>query len=224
MDPTRGVHLVLGFALAISFSCLAAEISATADTLLLAMTSNSKRVMQYEWKQRVTVIRKGKPAEPVIDQVHFDSTGNMQRTTISTPPEMSGLKGKIAAGVKENVKEIMEIVARYNKPLQMVEAVKKSQVSQATGGTTLHLDVNDLIDSGDTVTMLVDASTHLANHVEIKTEYDGGPLTISQNYARLPSGGPNVMKEMKVAAPKKELAINVDSYDYTQQTAEESPR
>jgi hypothetical protein len=223
MDPTRSVHLVLGLAAAISIPCLAVQISATTDTLLLAMASNSKRVMQYEWKQRVTVVRKGKPAEPVIDQVHFDSTGKMQRTTISAPPAMSGIKGKIAAGVKENVKAIMEIVARYNKPLQMVEAVKKSQVSQATGVNTLRLEVKNLIDSGDTVTMLVDASTHLASHVDITTDYDGGPLTISQDYARLPSG-PNVMKEMKVAAPKKELAINVDSYDYTQQTAEGNPR
>src|SRR5437868_875429 len=97
------------------------------------MAANAKRMMHYEWKQRVTVFRKGQPAEPVIIQVRFDSGGQMQRTTLSAPEQKQrrGLRGRVAAGVKEDVQQIMELAGRYNKPQQMMEAVQKAQISEA---------------------------------------------------------------------------------------------
>jgi hypothetical protein len=189
-------------------------------TILPAMAANAKRVVQYDWKQRITVVRKGNPSEPVIDQIHFDSAGQMQRTTISAPQqkEMKGIRGRIAAGVKQDVKGIMELAGQYNKPQQMVEAVRTAQISQPPNGGTIRLQANDLIQPADAMTMLVDSTTHLARHVDIKTKYDGGPVTIAQDYGQIPNG-PNMMKSMRVSAPSKDLVINVDSYDYTQQSA-----
>lgn len=206
------------FSVGISLS-LFAQMSGTSGTLLLAMGANAKRVMQYEWKQRITVVRKGKPSEPVIDQVRFDSSGQMQRTTISAPPKMTGIRGRIAAGVKEDVQEIMKLAGSYNKPQQMVETIRKGQISQAPGSGTIRVQANDVIQQGDAVTILADAVTHLATHVDISTKFEGGPMTVAQGYGRLP-GGPNVMKSMKVSVPGKDLVIDVASYDYTQQTAQ----
>jgi hypothetical protein len=199
---------------------LMAQMPATSNTLLLAMAANAKRLMQYEWKQRITVIRKGNPAQPVIDQVRFGADGQMQRTAISAPEqkEMRGLRGKIAAGVKEDVKEMMELAGRYNKPQQMAAAVKKAQISQTPGTGITRLEANDLIESTDSVTILVNSKTHLATHIDIKTVYDGGLMTVFQDYAPLPDG-PNVMKSMRVSAPKKDLVVNVGSYDYVRQSA-----
>ena len=188
------------------------------------MAANAKGVAQYEWKQRITVIRKGNPSEPMIEQVRFDASGQMQRTTISAPEqkEMRGLRGKIAAGVREDVKEIMELAARYNKPQQMAAAIKQARISQPPGGDTIRLEANHLIESTDSVTMLVNGRTHLATHVDIETDYKDGPMIIAQDYAPLPDG-PNVMKSMRVSAPKKDLVVNVDSYDYVRQSAASRP-
>ena len=108
-------------------SLLFAQQSGTSGTVLLAMAANAKRVVHYQWKQRVTVVRKGKPAEPVINQISFDSSGQMQRTTLSAPPQETGIRGKIAAGVRQDVKAIMDLAARYNKPEQIAAAVKKRE-------------------------------------------------------------------------------------------------
>ena len=91
------------------------------------MAMNAKQMKEFEWKQRVTVIRKGKPSEPIVNQVRFDSNGNMERTTISAPAQQpsGGIRGKIAANTKAEVKGIMELVGQYNKPQQMVMSVKK---------------------------------------------------------------------------------------------------
>jgi hypothetical protein len=153
----------------LSLTTLFAQMSGESAKLLLAMGANAKRVVQYEWKQRITVVRKGRPAEPVVDQVRFDSTGQMQRTTISAPAqEKRGVRGRIAPS--------------------------------------------------DSLVMLVNSATHLATRVDIKTDYEGGPMTITQDYGRIP-GGPNMMKSMRVSVPGKDLVVNVESYDYVQQTA-----
>lgn len=154
---------------------------------------------------RITVIRKGNPTEPMIDQIRFDSSGQMQRTTISAPEQkqISGIRGRVAAGVKENVKGMMELAGRYNKPQQMVDAAKKAQVSEAPGDDTTLLQANGLIEPADAMTMRVNSRTHLATHVDIKTDYQGSPMTIAQDYSPVPDG-PNVMKSMKFRFRKKD--------------------
>ena len=206
----------------ISAATLVAQMPATSGTLLLSMAANAKRVVQYEWKQRIIVTRKANPTEPIIDQIRFDADGQMQRTTISAPEqkEMRGLRGRIAAGVKEDVKQMMELAGRYNKPQQMAAAIKKGQISRSAD--MIRLEANSLIESTDSMTMLVDPATHLATHVDIKTNCDGGPMTISQDYAPIP-GGPNMMKSMRVSAPRKDLVVNVDSYGYVRQSAASRP-
>jgi hypothetical protein len=185
--------------------------------MLLAMAANTKRLVQYQWKQRITVTRKGKPAQPVIDQVSFDPEGGMRRTTLSAPEKMSGIRGRVAAGVQENVKSIMELVGRYNKPQQMIAAIKKAQITES-GDNTIRVQAKDLVQPGDAMTMLVNATTHLAKHVQISTDFEGAPMSVAQDYGPIP-GGPNVMKSIKVSVPQKQLLVDVASYDFTQQAA-----
>jgi hypothetical protein len=214
----KSVPSLLIISVSIPLTCLLAQPAGTSK-VLLAMGANAKQVVQYTWKQRVTVVRKGKPAQPLIDQVGFDSAGQMKRTTISAPEQPGGIRGKVAAGVKENVKEIMELAGSYNKPQEIIAAVKKAQVYQTPGGGAMRLQANDLLKPGDAITMLINPTTNLATHIDIKTTYDGGPMAIAQDYSPL-SGGPNVMKTMKVSAPGKDLVVNVESYDYARQTAQ----
>ena len=216
--PRGTIATILVICAAVPVAMLVAE-PATSRALLVSMAMNAKRMTQYEWKQRVTVIHRGKSAEPMIDQVRFDSSGQMQRTVISAPEQkqMGGIRGRVAANVKENVKGIMQLAGQYNKPQQMMEAVKKAQITPG-GGSELQVLSSGLIKPDDSMTMLVDATTHLAKHVDIRTNYEGAPMTIAQDYGPVPDG-PNVMKSMKVSVPQKEIAVSVDSYDFTREGA-----
>jgi hypothetical protein len=213
----KGVASLLTVGVLISVTTLFAQMSGESTKLLLAMGANAKRVVQYQWKQRITVVRKGKPAEPVVDQVRFDSSGQMQRTTISAPQEQKrGVRGRIAAGVKEDVKDVMTLAGSYNKPQQMIEAVKRAEISHTP--SAIRLQANNVIKPSDSLIMLVNSTTHLATRVDIKTDYEGGPMTIAQEYGSIP-GGPNMMKSMTVSVLGKDLVVNVASYDFVQQTA-----
>ncbi len=220
MKPSRRtVTMFLAMSAAVPVTMLLAE-PATSRTLLLSMAMNAKRMTQYQWKQRVTVTHRGKPAEPMIDQVRFDSNGQMQRTVISAPEQkqMGGIRGRVAANVKENVKGIMQLAGQYNKPQQMMEAIKKAQITPSAGGNELSVLSSGMIKPDDSMTMLLDGTTHLAKHVDIRTNYEGAPMTIAQEYGPVPDG-PNVMKSMKVSVPQKEIAVDVDSYDFTREGA-----
>ena len=216
---SKKVVSVAVLAASIFLAPVIAEVDAS-RAILLAMAMNVKQMVQYEWKQRITVTRKGNPTEPIIDQIRFDSTGQMQRTTISAPgqKQLGGIRGRVTANVKENVKGIMELTGRYNKPQQMAAAVKKAQLSQIPGTDTTQLEAANLLQPADSMTMVVNSRTHLAKHVDIRTEYEGSPMTIAQDYSPLPDG-PNVMKSMKVGVPAKGLAVKIDSYDFSRQSA-----
>ena len=57
------------------------------QALLMAMGANGKQMMSYQWKQKTTVIRKGNPLEPMIDELRFDASGQIQRITLVKPEE-----------------------------------------------------------------------------------------------------------------------------------------
>jgi hypothetical protein len=100
----------------------------------------------------------------------------------------------------------------------MIATISKATITQNSSDGTLRLQANGLIQPNDSMTMTVDAKTHLAKRVQIATNYDGSPMTVIQDYGPIP-GGPNVMKSIKVSVPQKELAVDVASYDFAQQTA-----
>jgi hypothetical protein len=211
------LFVVLG--VAVPVSTLLADPPATSRTLVVAMAMNAKRVRQYEWKQRITVVRRGKLSEPIVDEIRFDSSGQMQRTTISAPEQkqMGGIRGRIAAAVKEDVKNIMQLAGQYNRPQQMADAVKKAQIASVPGRNALRVQASDIIKLSDSMTMFVNSTTHLPTHVDINTSYEGGPMSIAQDYMLTPNG-PNMIKSMKVSVPQKNLAVNADSYDYMRQS------
>jgi hypothetical protein len=218
MTSSRSRFLsVLALGAVVSITQLHAQLDSAKARLLAAMAMNAQQMKQYEWKQRVTVFRNGKPSEPMINQVRFDSSGKMERTTISAPPQQTGgIRGRIAAKTRDEVKGIMEQVGEYNKPQEIVEAVKKGNISESGGGS--RVQAAGLIQPTDLMTILIDPATHHARHIDVQTTYEGGPMTIAQDYSPVP-GGPNVMKSMKVSVPQKNLAIDVESYDFVRQTA-----
>lgn len=223
MGPRAGTPAILWVSVNLLTPVVFAQTPVRSADILLAMSANARQIVNYEWKQRITVVRKGTPAAPVIDQIRFDSAGQMQRTTLSGPEQKDshGIRGRIEADVRANVKDMMEVAGSYNKPGQMKKAVENAQIlpAQTVGDDTTRLQAGSVVKPGDSMIILIDSATHLAKHVDITTEYDDGvPMTVAQDYSPIP-GGPNVMKSMKVSVPKKDLVVNVDSYDYARLNA-----
>jgi hypothetical protein len=57
------------------------------QALLMAMGANGKQMVFYQWKQKITVVRKETPATAILEEIRFDATGQLQRVTLAKPEE-----------------------------------------------------------------------------------------------------------------------------------------
>ncbi len=183
------------------------------QALLMAMSANGKQMAPYQWKQKVTVIRKGVPAATILEEVRFDSDGQLQRTTLSKPEEkrMGPLRARKAAQVKDSVEEVMRLAGQYANPQQLSRAIRSGEIWEGPGA--LRVQAKYLIVPPDEMTMLVNGSTYLPDRIDFKTRYDGGPVTIAIHYQPLPNG-PVAMARMTVQVPEEDLVIQVESFGF----------
>jgi hypothetical protein len=185
----------------------------TKQALLMAMNANGKQMVSYRWKQKVTVVRKATPLEPVIEELRFDATGQLQRITLVKPEEkkMGPLRARKAADVKESVQEVTQLARQYSSPQQLSQAIQKGEIWEGQG--RLRVQARALILPVDEIMMTVNSATYLATRIDIKTQYEGGPVVIAIDYENLPNG-PGMMARMTIHIPKEDIVINVESYDF----------
>lgn len=183
------------------------------QALLTAMGANGRQMAPYQWKERITVVRKGNPSATIIEELRFDETGQLHRMTIAKPEEkrMGPIRARKAAGIKDSVQEVMQLAGRYASPQQLSQAIQKGEIWEGPGA--LRIQARSLILPADEMMMLVDAATNLATKIDVKTQHEGKPVTITIDYRRLPKG-PSMMAQMAVQIPGEGIVVNVESYDF----------
>jgi hypothetical protein len=187
--------------------------SQKAQGLLMAMGANSKQMTAHQWKQKVTVVRKGTPMDPTIEELRFDAAGQLQRTTLVKPQEkkMGPMRARKAADVKEDVQDVMQLARRYAHPEQLAQAIRKGEIWDRPG--TVRVQARALMLPVDEMSILASASTFLTTRVDVKTQYEGAPVTIAIEYQTLPNG-PSMMTRMTVQIPKEDIVVLVESFDF----------
>jgi hypothetical protein len=183
------------------------------QALLMALGANAKQMTPYQWKQKVTVIRKGIPAGAILEEIRFDASGQPQRTVLSKPEEkpMGPLRARKVAEVKESVQEVMQLAGRYANPQMLSQAIQKGEIWEGQG--SLRVQSRGLILPMDEMTMLVNGATFLASRIDVKTQHEGSPVAIAIDYQQLPNG-PSMVARMTVQIPGEDVVVNVESFDF----------
>jgi hypothetical protein len=183
------------------------------QALLMALGANGKQMVFYQWKQKITVVRKGTPAAAILEEIRFDATGQLQRVTLAKPEEkrMGPLRARKAADIKESVQEVMLLAGRYANPQQLSQAIQRGEIWEGQG--TLRVQARGLIFPMDEMTMYVNSSSYLANRIEFKTQHEGSPVAIGIDYQQLPNG-PSVAVRMTVQIPEEHIVVNVESFGF----------
>ena len=196
-----------------SLGGLSAAQAPTKQALLMAMSANGKQATGYQWKQRTTVVRNGKPLDPTIEELRFDLTGQLRRTTLLKPEEkkMGPIRARKAADVKESIQGVMQLAVRYVDPRQMAQAIQKGDLWEGEG--RLRVEARYLVSPDDQMTLTLDARTYLPTRADFKASYDGDPVAISAYYDQLPNG-PSMTTRMTVQMPDEGVAVNVESFDF----------
>jgi hypothetical protein len=208
-------------ALALVSGALQAQTPKT-QALLMAIGTNGKQMAAYQWKQKTTIIRNASPAAFKVEEIRFDATGQPQRITLSQSEQkkMGPLRAHKAAGIKDDVQEVMQLAARYAHPQQLAQAIQKGEIWEGQGAMRVH--ARALILPVDEVDMSVNPASYLATRVDIKSQHEGRPVTIGIDYQVLPNG-PNMLSRMTVQIPEDNIVVNVESFDFMRLGASSLP-
>lgn len=192
--------------------------SPKSQALLMAMGANGKQTVAYQWKQKTTIIRKGNASAVKLDEIRFDSTGQMQRITLMKPEEkkMAPIKARKVAEVREDVEDVMRLAGRYASPRELAQAIKRGEIWEGPSG--LRVQARSLLLPIDEMTMRVNGATYLPVRVDFKTQYEGSLVIIAIDYEQLPNG-PSMMARMTVQIPKDDIVVNVESFDFVRLAA-----
>ena len=97
----------------------------------------------------------------------------------------------------------------------MQAALQKAAFSQGQGDMagTVQIQMQNVVQQGDTMTIWIDRQAMLFRRVAIATSYENNPVTVTANYAMLPSGQV-YMAQAILNYPKKEVVTQIDNSNY----------
>jgi hypothetical protein len=219
------MSLLLAFAL-ISAAQPAPEIG---PGIGQTMRQNAEALKHYSYKRRTEVEIKGQSRGARVDLVRYVD-GKMETVPLETPArpnqamQAHGLRGRMMKKKIESKKEeIKEEVERLRSLLQnyspgsdsMRNLLEKATISR-TGpdpNADLKVTATGLAKPSDSFTLTWSVANHRPERIEIRAELDDKPVQITSDYAALPNG-PYYAAHTTLSAPKKDLNINIDTFDY----------
>jgi hypothetical protein len=72
----------------------------------------------------------------------------------------------------------------------------------------------NVVQPGDNLTLWVNAWTKHVQHLQVNTSSQGDAVTVTATFATVPGGGPNYAAFAEATVPAKQLAVQVQNYNY----------
>jgi hypothetical protein len=194
----------------------------------------ARALRQYEWKSRTETQVNDKTSDTSLFLVRYDPEGKQQKTRIGGEEATKGggrpritLPGKIIGARKqkkaaEEAKEFQENLQRAlsayeNIPPDKLRGFFENASFQPGKGElsgTIRIQGNDIVQTGDTMTLWVDPRTRETRQSDIRTTLEGKPMRIASLFAKLPDGVPYT-KQTIVDIEAKKMRIITENFDYT---------
>jgi len=199
-----------------------------------AIHANAQALKAFVWQQRMQLQLKGETKKVTLTQMNYDMNGNLQKTQLSEEPSADssqqqssggGRRGRLKAKVvekktgefKQMMQDISALVKSYTEIPhdQLQAALKKAAFSQGQDdmGGSVQIKMSGVLQPGDSLTMWIDKNAMLFRRIAVSTIYEQNPVTVTANYAMLPSGEV-YMAQAKLSYPKKEVAVEIDNLNY----------
>jgi len=198
-----------------------------------AIKANAEALKTFVWQQRMQLQLKGETKKTTLTQMNYDVNGTLQKTQLSEQPppdqpqQSSGgrrrgrLKEKIVEKKTGEFKEMMQGIAALMKSYteiphdQLQAALKQASFKQGQDDMAgaIQIQMNNLNQQGDSMTIWIDKTAMLFRRVAIATTYEQNPVTATANYSMLPSGQV-YMAQATLNYPKKEVVVQIDNLNY----------
>ena len=197
-----------------------------ANEIIAARQKNSALMKQYSWNSRVEILDNGAVKDIRIDQVMYGPGGQLQRTTLNDQP--SGMphgfvRRRIAEKEKEKMekylKKLTELLDQYTLPTsgKIIDFISQVTIQAPDANGLLTLRGNSVVTPGDSVTLIIHAPTRQPRSITISTTFEQDQVNVSATFKTL-ANGLNYMGFGQVDVADKNLTLQVQNYDYFNQT------
>ena len=221
LNPLRGVALSMALALLVPVALSAQP----AQQFAQAQQANAQALRQYTWKMRTEVRKGGETKSVKLTLMRYGVDGTLQQTPLSSTPEPDlptrGLRGHIAQKKKE---DFMKTLASLGALAKSYGELPPDSLRQFMAGATVtpemtvqqklvRIEVRNVLQPGDAMTLWVDAVTRRQRRVEIQTTLDKKVVRVVSEFQELPQG-PTFTARTVVDYPDKEVTLITENFDY----------
>lgn len=190
----------------------------------LAAKQNTQALHQYTWKSQTQIRKEGEVKATKLYSNRYAADGTIVQLLLeehSAKLPKFGIRGIVARKKKEEAMELIEALQRLAKsyaelpPEKMQEFMKtaKATLETNTPQPLLRLEATDVLQSGDSMIVWLDANTRRQRRVEINSTFDAKPLRIVTEFRDLPNG-PTFMARSVVDYPRDELTLTMENFEY----------
>jgi hypothetical protein len=217
----------IGLVAAITLFTGVAALGQQQNKLAQAQQENARALHRYNWKSRTEVRKGGETKSTKLYLTRYAVDGTLQQTLISESSQSIpkfGLRGMIARKKKEDFVELVSGLGALAKSYGNLPADRMQRFLAGAVTTPevtpqarlLRIQGRDVLQTGDSMTIWVDAATRRQRRVEVQTTYEGRPLSIVSEFRDLPNG-PTYIARSVIGYPDKELAVVTDNFDHARE-------
>jgi Cu/Ag efflux protein CusF len=230
---TQAVALRVESASGATIRPAAAQIAATPEEALKAQANMAVRIVearkanaalmrQYTWQSRTELIDKGEVRDIRLDQVTYGLNGSLQRVLLNNQGA-SLPHGFLRRSIAENKKKQMEeyltglrgLLDQYTLPTagKILDFMNRATLVGPDAGGLIMMTGSSVVLPNDNLTIWTDAATRQTRKVQVRSFFEGDPVELTATFETLP-GGPTHVAFAEVMVPAKQLAVQVQNFNY----------
>jgi hypothetical protein len=184
--------------------------------------ANMQKMKSFIWNRSSTATVDGEVKATLVNQLSFDSKGDLQVTQISgntTVKKKRGIRGRIQeSSIDKSMEYVSDALAlglkyMYMSKGQLLDFYDKATISEANG--IISATASNVFMNGDNMTILVDAATNLYVKKTFSTLLESDPVDGVVTYEKF-SSGINHVAETVLKLPAKKTVIDAKNIDYSQ--------
>jgi len=192
--------------------------------LAQAMKQNQVALQQYTWKSQTQIRKEGEVKATKLFSSRYSANGEVVQLLIeeqSAKLPKFGIRGMVAKKKKEEATKLVDALQRFAKsygelpPAKMQEFMKTAKVTLEANAPQpmLRLESTNVLQSGDSMVVWVDANTRRQRRIEINSSFDAKPVRIVTEFKDIPDG-PTYMARSVLDYPGEELTLTMENFGY----------
>ena len=199
----------------------AESLQSVAEKIIQGRSRNLQALKAYSWNQRTEVVKDGAVMSTHLELVRYDSSGYEQRSTLAQekPKQKKRIAGRVQKKKMGEMKEwgqnVKSLLMKYTLPdvASLNGFLGKASINPAEEPGQTVLTSNNVIQSGDRMTMYINEKDKKILKTQVFTNYEADSVYVEITHGQLPEGI-NYIKEMKLDISTKEIQLKVENFNY----------